>query len=139
MILYLLHTYCMIAHAHEHISLDDLEVSDGRFLNNDTHYYETDQITKIPGITNHKYNALQINIRSLPTNIELLRTMLDQLNDDGIEIHFLLLCETFLNDANTTMPNTMCNKQVYLINRNRQCGSRGGVVIYIKIIKLCDT
>ena len=67
--------------AHEHISLDELEVSDGRFLNNDTHYYETDQITKIPGITNHKYNALHLNIRSLPQNIELLRTMLDQLND----------------------------------------------------------
>ena len=66
------HTYCMIAHAYEHISLDELEVSDGRFLNDDTHYYETDQITKIPGITNHKYNALHLNIRSLPTNIELL-------------------------------------------------------------------
>ena len=114
--------------AHEHISLDELEVSDGRFLNNDTHYYETDQITKIPGITNHKYNALHLNIRSLPKNIELLRTMLDQLNDDGIEIHFVLLCETFPNDANTTM----CNIAGYnLINRNRQCGSRGGVAIYI--------
>jgi len=109
-------------------TMDDLGITNERFLNNDSSYLDVDQIIDLHQDSDFRFNTLHLNIRSLPTNIELLRTMLAHFCDGGIKIHFVLLCETFLNDINVSK----CRVNGYnLVTKNRQSNSRGGVAIYI--------
>ena len=57
-----------------------------------------------------------------------LREMLLSLKEPGITIHFILLCETFLNNANARMfPIAGYN----FVHKSRSQLTRGGVAIYI--------
>ena len=42
-----------------------------------------------------RYVALHLNIHSLPRKYTELRNLLDSLKENGIIVHFVLLCETF--------------------------------------------
>ena len=46
---------------------------------------------------NAKYCALHINIHNLPTKYDHLTNILSWLKEQGIFVHFILHCETFLN------------------------------------------
>jgi len=110
-------------------NLDENMITDRRFLNNDNRYYDIEQIIDLHGDSKFQYNTLHLNIRSLPKHVESLRTMLAQFSDGGIEFHFILLCETFLNEVNMSR----CKISGYnLVSRNRKCNNRGGVAIYIR-------
>ena len=52
---------------------------------------------------NAKYCALHINIHNLPTKYDHLTNILSWLKEQGIVVHFILLCETFLNENNAHM------------------------------------
>ena len=72
--------------------------------------------------------TLHLNIHSLPDKYSQLVELLSQLNDSGITVHFILLCETFLRDFNAHMyPITGYS----FIHRSRKNKTRGGVAIYI--------
>ena len=50
----------------------------------------------------NQLNVLHLNIRSLHKNIDYLLLLLKELQEKGIIIHVIGLCETFLNDINKT-------------------------------------
>ena len=77
---------------------------------------------------NYKYTAIHINIRSLPGKLDQLQTMISELNDIGIDIDFIMICETFLNDANK---NTVPIAGYQFVCNNRIRGRGGGVAMYI--------
>ena len=75
------------------------------------------------------YTSIHLNIRSLPAKYDQLRTMISELNVMGLAIDFMMICETFLNDANMNMfpipgYNFVCN--------NRLRGKGGGVALFIR-------
>ncbi len=75
-----------------------------------------------------EYCALHINIHSLPSKFDQLKEMLCSLKDQGVIVHFILLCETFLTDANAGMYDI---SGYSFVCHNRKSLTRGGVAIYI--------
>ena len=71
-----------------------------------------------------QYCALHLNTHSLPSKIIQLREMLFSLKEQGIRIHFILLCETFLSNANAHLFPIAGYKFVHKI---RSQLTRGGV------------
>ena len=82
----------------------DDEVSPLLKLNVDCLYYDIDDMAKlvIPR-HNHKYTAIHLNIHSLPSKYDQLRHIIAHLEDIGLVIHFIMLCETFLSHINMNM------------------------------------
>ena len=104
-------------------------VDDDRFdsLNTDNLYSDLIDInaSSAQSFKNSRYCAIHINIHSLPSKHSELCNMLDQLNENGIIVHFVLLCETFLTDINAHM------FPIPGYNFVRSVLSKGGVAIYI--------
>ncbi len=91
-------------------------------------YYEIDEIKKVTNL-NFKYTAIHINIHSLPSKFDQLVTLLDNFQNIGISINFVMLCETFLNSVNYDKFN-IPGYNFIQIHRNSKKG--GGVGIYIQ-------
>ena len=110
----------------------DDEVSPLLRLNLDCLYYNIDDMVKFTQLgNNYKYTSIHLNIHSLPSKYDQLRTMIANLEDIGIIIHFIMLCETFLMDSNKDMfplpgHQFICNNRVY--------GRGGGVAFYVRDI-----
>ncbi len=77
----------------------------------------------------YKYSAIHINIRSLPAKHDQLKTLVADFIDHGLSIDFIMICETFLKDMNTTM---FPIPGYQFISNNRIHGKGGGVALYIK-------
>ena len=77
---------------------------------------------------NAKYCALHINIHNLPTKYDHLTNILSWLKEQGIVVHFILLCETFLNENNAHM---FPIPGYSFIHNSRKTRIRGGVAMYI--------
>ena len=91
-------------------------------------YYEIDQLKNITTDTHYKYCALHINIHSVKAKHDQLKEMISTLNSKQVPLHFILLCETFLNDQSVALYNI---EGYNLISKNRKSGNRGGVAIYV--------
>ena len=90
-------------------------------------YYQIEEL-KNHDSKGFKFCALHINIHSLLSKLDDLKNILSCLQEKNIIVHFILLCETFLNDNKFQL----CNVEGYnLICENRSNGSRGGVAIYV--------
>jgi len=102
-----------------------------QLLQIDSKYYDIDDLSnlKLPNNKQYKYTAMHINIHSLPAKIDQLITLLSLLKQNNINLHFILLCETFLKDSNSSLYNI---PGYTLECKNRKSLSRGGVAIYIK-------
>ncbi len=108
---------------------DDDETENSVNINMKCDYYDIDDLSRL-SLNNHGYrcSAIHLNIRSLPSKCDQLETLLSNINDKGIHINFILLCETFLTDINCSMfPLPGYN----FICRNRTRGRGGGVAMYI--------
>ena len=77
---------------------------------------------------NCNYKTLHLNIHSLPAKFDNLKMLISELYSKGIEIDFILLCETFLSEYNAHHFKIPGYNFVY---QNRYNASRGGVAIYI--------
>jgi len=98
-------------------------------LDNNSSYITLDDIHKLKNAnTPFQFSCLHINIRSLPAKFDHLQTILEKFETEHIKLHFILLCETFLNDLNTAQYNI---PGYNLIANNRQTKTKGGVAIYI--------
>ena len=106
-------------------------VQDHRFtmLSVDSQYCNLDAFgAAVETLGTAQYCALHLNIHSLPSKIIQLREMLFSLKEQGITIHFILLCETFLSNANAHLfPIAGYN----FVHKSRSQLTRGGVAIYI--------
>lgn len=78
----------------------------------------------------HSMHAtMHINIHSLPSKHDQLQLIIRRLNNLKIELDYILLCETFLNESNQALYNI---EGYNLITRNRTTNSKGGVAIYVR-------
>ena len=70
----------------------------------DSKYYEMEDMQHIsPKNIKPKLTALHINIHSLPAKFDQLNLLLYKLKQANTYIHCILLCETFLNDNNSSL------------------------------------
>lgn len=76
----------------------------------------------------YKYCALHLNIHSLCAKHEQLIDIIHTLYQKKIVVHFVMLCETFLNDLNSSLYNIEGYNLVY---ENRKQGRGGGLAIYV--------
>jgi len=74
-------------------------------------------------------SIMHINIHSLPAKHEQLQTIIRRLQNRNINLEYILLCETFLNNNNQHLYKI---EDYTLENRNRCTNNRGGVAIYIR-------
>ena len=75
-----------------------------------------------------QYCALHLHIHSLPSKIIQLREIVFSLKEQGITIHFILLCEIFLTNANAHLfPIAGYN----CVHKRRSQLTSGGVAIYM--------
>ena len=97
----------------------------------DSNYYEIEQIstTVLANAQNFKYCTMHFNIRSLPKIYRELKEIISRFHNIKINMHCIMLCETFLTDNNYVFDAIPGYKLTY---RNRQTGSRGGVAMYIR-------
>ncbi len=77
---------------------------------------------------NAKYCALHLNIHSLPSKHEQLKSLICELKNIGINVHFILLCETFLTDNNSDMYPILGYS---FMHKSRRTMTKGGVAMYI--------
>ena len=124
-----------VLHLRDNISSDLDELIDDISENNEFHinitnspYFEIDEIPSVVSGNKTQYCAMHINIQSLPAKFEKLKDLLAQLHQKGINVDFLLICETFLNDQISPYFNIPGYNLVY---KNRQNKSKGGVAIFI--------
>ena len=96
----------------------------------DSKYCEMEDMQYIsPKNIKPKLTALHINMHSLPAKFDQLNLLLYKLKQANTYIHCILLCETFLNDNNSSLfPIPGYN----FICKNRQNSTRGGIAIYIR-------
>ena len=98
-------------------------------LNNDSIYCDTDNINEVPHFFNSsKYCALHLNIHSLPSKFDELQLLINDLKNNGICLHFILLCETFLNTNNADRFHIPGYSFLY---QNRTNSNRGGIGLYL--------
>ena len=110
----------------------DDEVSPLLRLNLDCLYYNIDDMVKFTQLgNNYKYTSIHLNIHSLSSKYNQLRTMIANLKDIGMIIHFIMLCETFLMDSNKDM---FSLPGYQFICNNRVHGRGGGVALYVRDI-----
>lgn len=112
-------------------SLFQFECVDDDRLNNidiKSTYYNVDDTSDLSTFINAEYSVLHLNIHSLASKISHLRDMLDKLKNKKVIVHFIMLCETFLNDHNANMFQI---PGYNFVHKNRINRSRGGVAMYI--------
>ena len=109
--------------------VDQSCVTDDRFnlLNVNSSYCSVDDINT-PEIlmSDYKYCAIHLNIHSLPSKFDQLKDMIVRLNDNKIKVDFILLCETFLVDANA---DKFSIPGYNFVHKSRKSLSRGGVAM----------
>ena len=94
-----------------------------------SNYYDVNDI--LPDKFSHnnfQCKVLHLNIQGLSSKFDQLQTLLSELSDAHVEIDYILLCETFVNDDNAhlfKLPN------YNFIYKNRKIKSKDGVAIYI--------
>lgn len=99
----------------------------------ESNYYDIDKLIAYlrPKCTGSKQSlsVMHLNVQSLPSKFEKLKSLLCQLEDHKIKLDVILLCETFLhNDNKDLYPLPGYN----LISKNRAKMRGGGVAIYLK-------
>ena len=98
-------------------------------LHQNCEYYDIDDMAKfVASRRGYQYIAIHVNIRSLPSKFDQLRSLVANMRDIGMPIHFIMLCETFLTELNCHMYQL---PGYQFICNNRNSGRGGGVAMYI--------
>ncbi len=93
-------------------------------------YYDIDELVANRNILlKYNFNALHLNIRSLPGKFDQLKLVLSEFENHNIRLDFILLCETFLCENNHDMFDLPGYHK--LISKHRKHTTGGGVAIYV--------
>ena len=109
---------------------ENIETNPFNLADINSNYYDVNDI--LPDKFSHnnfQCKMLHLNIQGLSSKFDQLQTLLSELSDAHVEIDYILLCETFVNDDNAhlfKLPN------YNFIYKNRKIKSKGGVAIYIR-------
>ena len=90
-------------------------------------YYYENEIAKVINHQDYSLNILHLNIRSLASKHDQLINIISNLQDDGCQLDFILLCETWLNDMNYDQFDIDGYTKIESHRKNRM---GGGVAIY---------
>ena len=90
-------------------------------------YYDVNEIAKVINHQDYSLNILHLNIRSLASKHDQLINILTNLQSDGCQLDFILLCETWLNDMNCNQFNIDGYTKIESHRKNHM---GGGVAIY---------
>ena len=70
----------------------------------DSQYIELHDLDNVANeFKNCTYCALHINIHGLASKFDQLKNLIHELRNSNIKVHFILLCETFLVEANAEL------------------------------------
>jgi beta-xylosidase len=107
------------------------DVTDNPFLSimTDSPYFDIQGIVqhlkekKFTG--NNQYKILHLNIQSLSAKFAQINELLATLTENGLDLDFILLCETFLHDENDNffyIPGyNLINKKSNKYDQRRRC------------------
>ena len=110
------------------VSQDTLKLTiEGKPCNTST-YSEIEELDKYIQSKTFEFCALHINIHSVPDKFDVLKSILDRLGGVGINVDFILLCETFLTDQNCNKYSLPGYQPFY---QNRKLKTKRGVAAYI--------
>ena len=102
-------------------------------LNDDI--FATGSVKKLQNI-----NVLHLNMRSFLKNYDSLVMLLNDLQERGVIVHVIALCETFLNGLNMTTAKLENYKELHRCRENRL---GGGISIFVhdrvKLIRVIDS
>ncbi len=100
-----------------------------RIIKTDSTYFDiSDDSENMSCFVNAKYCTMHLNIHSLPSKFHQLKNLICDLNNRNINIHFILLCETFLVESNAELFHI---PGYTFLHQSRSNISRGGVAMYI--------
>ena len=102
---------------------DDMQMTE-----NISNYYNVTDLTNIINHNDFNYNAIHMNIRSLPSNFDKLNMMISDFENKMCDIDFVFLCETFLNDSNCSLFNI---DDYTKVEKHRTNTRGGGVALYL--------
>ncbi len=93
-------------------------------------YYDIDDLYTNNNYREQKYeyHALHLNIQSSPAKFDRLTSLLNNIQNKGLTLDFILLCETFLKDE---IANHFNIPGYTMVHKSRQSRG-GGVAIYVK-------
>ncbi len=80
-------------------------------MNNSCIYYEIEELHSLIK-QEFKFNAMHLNIQSLPSKFDQLRIFISRLEDIGAQLDYILLSETFLNEHKFRLTLRSCVKFV---------------------------
>ena len=108
-------------------NLFELIDDDLLLFDNECTYIEPEQTNSLNG-KNASLRILHVNIHSIPSKLDDLKSLLEKLKQNEINIDLLLLCETFLTENNKNLFNI---PGYDLIEEHRIEKAKGGVAIYV--------
>ena len=95
---------------------------------NSCNYYEISEMKDNIPTCQYDFRVMHYNIRSMPKNFESFKMKLAELDDEGFNFDFILLCETFLSDKNYKLFNIDGYSK---IEKHRKTMQHGGVALFI--------
>ena len=107
------------------ISMEDI---DNSLWSDKCDYWETEQCANL-NPENYNFIVMQLNIRSLLSNVTELKILLTKLEQKNSSVDVILLCETFLNKKTERLVN-IPHYQLYSTCRSNHKG--GGTAILIR-------
>ena len=109
---------------------ENIETNHFNLADINSNYYDVNDI--LPDKFSHnnfQCKVLHLNIQGLSSKFDQLQTLLSELSDAHVEIDYILLCETFVNDDNAHL---FKQPNYNFIYKNRNIKSKGGVAIFIR-------
>ena len=97
-------------------------------------YHDIDSLIKKLKNPKDKFSTLSLNIESLKSKFNRLKSFLEILNKDGCFLDALLIQETWLTD-NQCSEEAIKDYKIpgyHTISLGRKCGRKGGLIIYLK-------
>ena len=101
-------------------------------------YYPDGNIPKAKSINANVFNVLSLNCASINAKIDEIKIQIQQINNNGTEIHAICLQETWLSNESEI-------RDFQLISQWKCCSSRAGLLIYLqsninyKVLQICPT
>ena len=91
-------------------------------------YFDLDKFSLIKGSLVNSFGIMHFNIRGLAGKINELQNLITTAKEQGVLLHVILLCETFIKDLHVNY----CNIEDYdFVYSNRSGRMGGGIGIYV--------
>ena len=102
--------------------------------------YATHDDLKSIDLSGERFNCLHLNVRSLHKNYDNLLILLDSFAQSGVDVHLVMLCETFLNNTSVSFAKLPGYVGYHALRENK---TGGGISVFVRdtltVNKVYDT